>query len=135
MVKKGVRKILIYIFLLIIVLGVFVWWLNDDWAKGRDYRRLADMKILQAELAGFYGQFNTYKIPECQPGSAVNLCAGRNGRVVKTDGLIDPINKSPFQYTINELADDNFSIGFVLETAVAGLSAGRHILTKNGISK
>ena len=135
MAQKNLTKIFICIVLFIVAFGLFAWFVNYNWTRARDYRRLADLKILQSALVDYYGRFNTYKIPDCQAGLLVNLCAGRNGRAIKTDGLVDPINKSPFQYIINELADDDFSVGFALETAVAGLSAGGHTLTKNGISK
>ncbi|MFA4871803.1 MAG: hypothetical protein WC610_01965 [Patescibacteria group bacterium] len=135
MAQKNLTKIFIYITLFVFAVGIFAWWVNYNWTRGRDYRRLADLKILQSALVDYYGRFNTYKIPDCQAGSLVNLCLGKNSRAIGLDNIIDPISKSPFQYQVVELADDNFFVSFYFETSMLGLPAGKHTLTKNGISK
>lgn len=131
--NNKIAKIAVYVFLLIVAIGLLIWWLNYNFMKSRDYERLAEMKVLQAQMIDYYRHFNTYQIDGCQAEMPVNLCVGAAGRQVAVDKLIDPINKKPFQYLVNELTDNDFSVRFSLETSVAGLPAGQRVLTKNGI--
>ncbi|MEK7653085.1 MAG: hypothetical protein AAB358_01205 [Patescibacteria group bacterium] len=128
-------KIFAYSILLVIAIGLLIWWSFYNAAKGRDYERLGEMKILQSELNYYFLNFDTYEIPGCQIGSPVNLCVGENLRWLNIGKIIDPKNSGNFQFIVAELSPDNFKINFSLETGVGGLPRGNYILTKEGIGR
>lgn len=135
MFQRARFKLIAYVALFIIALAVLSWWFSYNRAKGRDYERLVEMKVLAAQLNNYFFHFNTYQIPQCQVNTLVNFCLGKNGRIIKIDHLIDPINKNQFQYLVSDLSDDNFQVNFAFEVGVGGLRKGNYVLTKEGISK
>jgi hypothetical protein len=126
-------KIIIYSILLVIAISLLMVWWSYTRALGRDYQRLADMKLLQVELTDYFTNFNTYKIPECQSNSPVNFCTGKGDRTMAVEGIIDPTSSGSYQYIIGELTDSEYRVYFSFEIGVGGLDAGGYTLTKSGI--
>lgn len=135
MTQRNKFKAFVYGFLLIIaIVGLaFVWQASQT--KGRDYRRLGDLKQIQQIMADYFFKYNTYQIPGCTPPAAVNSCLGEGERRINLSRLVDPLSGSGYQYRIISLSDDDFEIGFVLETAISGLTKGAHSYTKNGLKQ
>jgi len=135
MTQRNKFKVFAYSFLLIIaIIGlVFIWQTNA--ARGRDYQRLGDLKLVQQELADYFYEFNTYRISGCNPPAAVDSCTGAGDRRINLGQIIDPLNSRGYQYRLISLSDDDFEIEFALETSVAGLAPGAHSYTKNGLKQ
>ena len=104
-------------------------------AKGRDYERIGDMKVLQYEMINYYSRFNTYIIPECSSNSLINFCSGAGDRVLNVSSISDPLASGKYNYVVGFLAEDDFSINFSLERGVNGIPPGDYVLTKNGIAR
>lgn len=135
MIQRTKFKLAVYAALLVIFLSVLVWLVFFNLARSRDYRRLADMRLAQAELMDYFLQFNTFMVDECQVGSLLNFCQGRDGYGDNLATLIDPVNESDFQYMVSDLSADNFRIDFSLEVGASGLSAGNYALTVAGFGQ
>jgi hypothetical protein len=128
-------KFIAYILFLCFSVGLCTWWFNFNWARERDYQRIADMRILQADLLFYYAHYNTFKIPQCVADTVVNYCQGSGDRTINFGNLIDPLNQGNYQYVIKELTDDNFQISYALETSLPNMPAGQYILTKSSVVK
>lgn len=135
MSQRNVFKIFVYIFLLVIAIGLLVWWVVYNNARSRDYDRLAQIKLLQLELTDYFFEFNTFQIPQCPTDSLVNYCLGRGDRTLAVSGIIDPKNRGNFQFIFEEILQNDFAVSFSLEQGVGGLSAGNYVLTKEGIRR
>jgi len=133
MLQRIKFKIVVYGILLILAIIVLVWWASISLAQGRDYERLADLEIIQAELTDYFSSFNTYQVPGCEANTLVNYCVGRAERNLQLDQIVDPLDDGVFQYVVLGLSDDDFSIYFSLEKGIGGLPSGSYSLTKNGI--
>ncbi|HLD28564.1 MAG TPA: hypothetical protein VJB67_03030 [Patescibacteria group bacterium] len=132
-------KFIVYILLLAIAISLLAWWSIYSSAKSRDYERLADMKNLEAELINYYYHYNTFEVPECLSGddskTLINFCQGKGDRTLNVSNIIDPINFGSYQYVVNYLSLDNFSVSFAFETGIGGLPSGAYVLTREGITK
>jgi type II secretory pathway pseudopilin PulG len=128
-------KIIVYLILAILAVSLLIWWLMFGAAKGRDWRRLADIKLIEGELNSYFLKFNTYIIPECPDDSLINYCLGQDKRRLNFAALVDPKNKAPFQYVMRAMTEDNFRLDFALEAGIGGLPAGNYSLSKEGIRK
>ena len=128
-------KIFAYSTLFIIAVGLLIGWFFYNAAKGRDYERLGEMKMLQSELNYYFLNFDTYEIPGCQIGSLMNLCVGETIRRLNVSKIIDPKNSGNFRFIVAELSPDNFKINFLLETGVGGLPRGNYFLMREGIGR
>ena len=135
MPKRIKIKIIIYSALLIIISAFLVWWFNFNATRARDYQRLGDMRVLEAEMNRYFFKFNTYKIPECGEGSIINFCVGAGEKTVNIKDIIDPVNANSFRYVVTQMADDNFRLEFYLEGDLAGLPSGQYALTKEGLGR
>lgn len=133
--KRLKLKLLIYTILAVILVAVLWWWIAYNQGKTRDYKRLADIKVIQAELTEYYRRFNTYKIPECQGNSLVNFCVGKGDQAVGFQAIIDPLNSGAYQYIVDSLLDNDYIISFSLERGMVGVPAGNYVLTKEGVGK
>lgn len=121
--------------MLIIAISLLIWWIFFNTVRSRDYQRLGDMRVLEAEMNSYYLKYNTYIIPECLEGSLINFCIGNSNRSLSVDRIIDPVNASNLRYSLIQMNDDNFRIEFYLENGVGGLSSGLYALTKEGLGK
>ncbi len=127
-------KLIVYLILLLIALSVLLWWFLYSGAKSRDYERLADMKILQSELALYFFRFNTYQIPRCALESVISSC-GDSGTLTSLRQLADLLSQNGYQYFVKNLSEDNFAVSFSLETGIGGLPAGTYLMTKEGVKR
>lgn len=135
MTQRNKFKAVAYSLLLIIaiILSAFIWQYNQ--AKGRDYQRLGDLKQIQQLLADYFYRYNTYQVAGCKPPAAVDACPGEGEQRSNFGNLADPLSDRGYEYRIIALGDDDFEIGFILETNVSGLLMGEHSYTKNGIKQ
>lgn len=128
-------KIAVYAVLFVIAVTLLVWLTLFLSAQSRDYGRLADMRLAQAEMADYFLQFNTFEVAECSVGSLLNFCQGRDGVAANLANLADPVNKGEFQYLLADASADNFRIDFSLEAGAGGLPAGSYSITKGGFGR
>ncbi|MFA5029197.1 MAG: hypothetical protein WC518_00405 [Patescibacteria group bacterium] len=135
MTKRTKFKLIIYLLLLILGITGLILWSIFNAARGRDYKRLGEIKIIEAEFNSYFNKFNTYQVPDCSPPMLVNYCSGKGERVLAIDTIVDPVNKGNFQYLVSSLSDDNFRVDFSLEMGIGTLAAGNYLLTRQGISK
>ena len=135
MFKRTRLKIIIYSSLFIISLAVLVWWFFYNSTRARDYERLGDMRVLEAEMNRYFFKFNTYQIPECGEGSVINFCVGAGDKSINVKDIIDPVNLNNLRYVVAQMADNNFRVEFYLEGSLAGLPSGQYALTKEGLGK
>jgi type II secretory pathway pseudopilin PulG len=135
MTQRTKFKIVVYVILAVILLAVLIWLFVYDLAKIRDYNRLADMRLAQAEIIDYFLKFNTYQVAGCTVGSLLNFCAGRDGFGDQLERLADPLNKDGYQYIISDMSADNFRLDFFLEVGAGGLSAGNYSITKSGFGR
>lgn len=135
MTQRNKFKAVIYAFLLVIAISLLVWFMLYNAAVSRDLQRLGDLRIIQAQLADYYAKYNTYIIPGCQPGAAVNTCGGQGARRLSLSGIVDPTNDRGYQYTFGSLNDGEYRVNFGFELGLGNLPAGGYGMTKNGIVK
>ena len=127
-------KIIIYALLLLIGLSIFAWWVLFNFARGRDYERLGDMKAIQAQMTAYFGEFNTFILPNCQPTFLISQC-GAKTKLADFSLFRDPLNAGNYRYIVSQLSESDFGINFTLETTIAGLAPGTYTMTKTGIRK
>jgi len=133
MTQRTKFKIILYTVLLVIAIALLLVWWSYTRALGRDYQRLADLKLMQVELTDYFANFNTYKIPECQVNSPVNFCTGKNDRTIAVGNITDPTDSGDYRYLVGELSDNNYKIYFSFEIGVGGVAPGGYALTRSGI--
>lgn len=133
--KRQKIKIIIYSALLLIFIISLVWWFYYNTLRIRDYQRLGDMRILEAEMNDYFFKFNTYQVPGCSDGMLINFCTGREGQMLNVSSLIDPVNSDSSRYQLVQMTNDDFRLEFYLETRIAGLSSGKYALTKAGLGR
>jgi len=132
---RKTKKIIVYSILLIIAIALLSWWFFYNSVRSRDFERLGDMRVLEAEMNSYFFRFNTYQIPECREGSLINFCLGQGDNGLKVAGLIDPVNTSNLRYILTEMTADNFRVEFYLESNLLGLASGKYALTKEGLGR
>lgn len=98
----------------------------------RDNQRILDIIDMQKALKSYYQAEEKYPISlpndEWKIGETVYLA----------EVPVDPINESDYRYIYNSIGGENYSITFMMEEGINGLSAGIHsianteILTING---
>lgn len=130
MAKITKIKYAIYAVLLIIGLSFLIWWFFYNFAKGKDYQRLGEAKVIEGAMNGYFLKFNTYIIPGCKPGMDLAECQGKGDRVLDLN-----LGSEKFKYTVSEMSDDNFRINFTFEIGIAGLPSGVYVLTKEGLGR
>lgn len=135
MTKITAVKTLAYAFLLIIVIGGLIGWLIWNGGRQRDLERLADLKIIQAQLAGYYSRFSTYQVEGCSIGQAAAKCFPAIFSGVDQGVFNDPINSDNYQYIISEMSATDFGLSFSLERGVGDLPAGSYMLAKAGVRR
>jgi hypothetical protein len=133
--KQTRIRLIVYaiVFALLVVLLVFWSFLNT--ARGRDYQRLADMRILESSFNSYFFAFNSYEVPDCVAGSVVNFCTGRGDNILDVSGLMDPVSTGSMRYVVSEISQSSFRVEFILETSLAGLDKGVYALTPAGLGK
>jgi len=128
-------KIIAYSLLLVILLALVIWFWQYNSAQARDYTRLADLKVAQAQLSDYYLKFNTFIIPYCQTPLTLSDCQGKDRQKISLSDLVDPLNTGSYRYDLVYLGEDNFQINFALEIGAGGLKAGAYKMTKVGVSQ
>lgn len=128
MLRNTKYKIIIYSLAGLILLTVLGFWIYFAKAQARDYDRLADLKIWQDILSEYYANNGTYIIPNCIAGELLSHClAGHN--------IDDPVNASPYQYSVASLSAADYEINFSLEAGIGGLAPGQYLWTKEGVKR
>lgn len=135
MPKRKKIKIIIYVILLVVAAALLTWWFFYNSTKARDYQRLGDMRVLEAQMNSYFFKFNTYVIPECGEGSLINFCVGQGDKSLHIASIIDPVNFDNLRYVITQMTDDNFRVEFYLESGLQGLPSGKYALTKEGLGR
>lgn len=135
MLQSTRYKIIIYSLIGVILLTLLGFWAYFAKAQERDYQRLADLKVWQSVLSGYYAQNGTYRIPSCDPGALLSSCLAKSAGSETINNINDPVNADPYRYTVASLSDNDFEINFALESGIAGLKPGRYIWTKNGVRR
>lgn len=135
MLQRQKFKIALYVVIFAIILTVLGFWVYIASAQGRDYQRLADLKVIQNVLADYYSKNGSYQLPNCDIGETISQCLRmtNNGRVI--NNINDPINVGVYRYVIGNLNLDDFEINFTFEAGIGGLSRGTYVFTKNGIRR
>ncbi len=114
--------------LLILGLVFLVWWFFYNSAKGRDYQRLGEIKVIEGAMNGYFLKFNTYVVPGCNPNMDLMECKGQGDRVLN-------LGKTKYKYTVSEMSDQDFRLNFTFEIGLAGLPSGVYVLTKEGLGR
>ena len=128
-------KLIVYSLLLVIALGLIIWYWLYSSAQGRDYERLADLRLAQSRLIDYYLKYNTFKVPYCPTPITLNDCQGKNNENTGLENIVDPLNDGTYYYNLVYLGDDDFQINFTLEVGINGLPAGIYKITKAGVSQ
>lgn len=125
-------KIIVYTILLIIALLLLsIWiWYASGWS--RDFQRVGDLKQIQLAMSIYYSQYGTYYLKDCSIGMKVADCFTKQP-ILKFFKITDPLSLGYYNYLIGSINDNFYEINFALEQGVGGLTAGRYILTKEGV--
>jgi hypothetical protein len=135
MPKRTKIKFIIYAVLFVLATITLVWWFVFNSTRVRDYQRLGDMRVLEAEMNAYFFKFNTYKIPECTSGSVLNFCTGRGDNTISVGNLVDPISSENLRYIVTEMSDNGFRVEFYLEGGLLELQKGKYALTRDGLGR
>lgn len=135
MLQRTKYKILIYTLISVILVTLLSFWLYFSTAQARDYQRLADLRVWQNILSDYYAKYGTYIISNCEPGQVISQCFKGDNLKSAINDINDPINSTPYQYTVASLSDIDYEISFTLEAGLGGLKPGQYIWTKNGVKK
>jgi len=135
MLRNTKYKIIIYSLVGLILLAALWFGIYFFSAQARDYRRLADLKVWQDILSGYYSQNGTYAVANCASGEILSRCFIKNVGHATINDINDPINVSPYQYIVGNLSDSDYEIKFSLEAGIGGLNPGQYVWTKNGVKR
>jgi len=135
MLQSTRYKIIIYSLISVILFALLGFWLYFSRAESRDYQRLADLKVWQNILSDYYARNGTYKIPNCEAPMALSQCLQKYVGRQAIDNIDDPVNVSPYRYTVVSLSDIDYEINFALEAGLGGLKPGQYIWTKSGVKR
>lgn len=126
-------KIIVYTILLIISLLLLVIWIWYVSGWSRDFQRVGNLKQIQLAMSTYYSQYGTYQLADCQIGMTVADCFAKQSIFKKLFKITDPLSSDYYNYLIGSLNNNFYEINFALEQGVGGLTAGRYILTKEGV--
>ena len=117
--------------------------LNNARAKGRDAKRVADVKSIQTALELYFADQNGY------PSGTAVVLGGASGQAISAAGVTStagasgttymgqvPSNPTPGggDYTFTQTsAGVSYNITFTLEGQTGGLASGAHTATPSGI--
>lgn len=127
MLQQQKIKLAIYGLILTLVLIISAFTAYYFQTQARDYRRLADLKLIQTAMSDYFLRNGTYLIPNCQANSMVRSCLPLS--------VSDPLNSGDYRYFITGLSETDYEVRFSLETGLGELQKGSHILTKNGVKR
>jgi general secretion pathway protein G len=137
--KKGTKgftfiELLVVIAIIAILSTVVMAGLNSARAKGRDARRLSDIKQMQAALELYFDSCSGYPTVSTTLSTGDNTgCTAGN---TKFGSFMNPIPTNPgpggaaYSYTSDR---STYSMGFSLEGSSGTLGSGAHTATPSGI--
>lgn len=134
--QKGVGLVTILIFVIVfgLLIGGGFLLLNEERAKTRDAKRLADMARIQAAFEFLYNDTASYTL------AAQGGCSQKNSLVSQCNIKLYLTSISQFhdpgkyQYSVSQVpSEESYEITFYLEKSYYDLKAGRHILSPAGI--
>ena len=133
MTQRTKFKLIAYLLLLAVLIGLVVWlWMYNNSVK-RDYERISDMRVLQTRWLEYFNHYSTFEVNSCQIGRLVSVCGGDNGRSLSVDDLVDPKGSNQYHYLVEDVTESDFKVSFYLETNVGNLLPGKYVLTSQGI--
>lgn len=107
--------------------------LNNERARTRDAKRIADMTRLASGFTLLYAEKASY-LDAAVGCSKVRQLASTCALTEVLPGLNTVADPGRFSYTVSRVPDrEDFGIAFTLERSYGALKAGRHTLSKNGI--
>ena len=122
-------KIVLYSLLFLTLFILLGFWLYLASSQARDYRRLADLKLIQEEFNRYYITSATFAVSGCRLNEPIADCfSSFSPNVIK-----DPVDSGAYRYFVRGLSEDDYEVEFSFEVGIGGLSGGSYILTKNGI--
>ncbi len=137
--EKGKEKgftlieLLVVIAIIAILSTVVMAGLNSARLKGRDAKRLSDIKQLQAALELFYDSCQGYPVSGAMPTIAT-ACPGGGAANFGVFMATIPVNPTPggATYTYTGTAS-TYTVGFSLEGPSGSLASGAHTASPSGI--
>jgi len=135
MLQSQKIKLAIYALVFIIIGILLAFWIYLAQGQARDYQRISDLKTWQAVLNGYYFNYGTYQVKDCQPGMTLAKCLGAISDNVRINTKEDPLNYGAYRYIVGSMSETDYEIKFQLEAGAAGLKPGQYIWTKNGVRK
>ena len=134
--QKGVSALSIIIIVIIFgaVIGASFLLLNEEKAKSRDAKRMADMARVQAAFELTFANTSSYVAAAqsgCdKAGMLVSQCSLQ--AYLPTIGQMKDPGKYQYQ-VVSVPTSEAYSIAFSLEKSYDNFTAGRHTLTQDGI--
>lgn len=143
--KKGftIIELLIVIAIIGLLATISIVALNGARQKGRDAKRVVDIRQVQIALDLYFDDNNAYPVTATSlvlgSTAAAKLCNGgfvpTSTSCTKTYMNMVPSNPTPggSAYTYAITTGATYTIGFSLEEATAGLTSGAHTVNENGM--
>ena len=128
-------ELLVVIAIIAILSTVVMAGLNSARSKGRDARRLSDIKQMQSALELYFDSCGGY--PTVGSTLSTGDGTGCSGSNTKFGSFMNPVPTNPApggtNYTYTSPDRMTYSMGFTLEGASGTLTAGAHTATPSGI--
>ncbi len=134
--QRGISAVSVIIIIIVfgLVIGVSFLLLNEEKAKSRDAKRMADMARIQAAFELTFAETSSYAMAAqsgCdRTGMAVSQC--NLGQYIPTIGQMKDPGKYQYQVT-GVPGAESYAITFTLEKSYDNFAAGRHVLSQDGI--
>jgi len=134
--QKGVSLVTILIFVIVfgLLIGGGFLLLNEERAKTRDAKRLADMARIQAAFEFLYNDTASYTL------AAQGGCGQKNSLVSQCNlkqylsSITQFRDPGKYEYSVNQVpSEESYEITFYLEKSYNDLKAGKHTLSPAGI--
>jgi hypothetical protein len=134
--QKGVSLVTILVFVIVfgLLIGGGFLLLNEERAKTRDAKRLADMARIQAGFEFLYNDTASYTL------AAQNGCSQKNSLVSQCNlkqylsSIVQFRDPGKYEYSVSQVpSEESYEITFYLEKSYNDLKAGKHTLSPAGI--
>jgi hypothetical protein len=129
MTTRQKLKTVLYSLLFLTLFILLFFWIYLASLQIRDYRRLADLKLIQEEFNRYYLTSATFEVSGCRLNEPISGCFyGVSPNIIR-----DPVDSGAYRYLVRNLSEADYELEFSFEAGIGGIPAGTYILTKNGI--